>query len=56
MPGIAAPQFLSYFRVGSFPEAAKVARHLDRPSIRREQRKDDRRLRGTDAGRFGQAE
>ncbi len=53
---IAAAQFLAQLWIGAIPEAAQIARHLDGPAVRREQRQHHRLFSAADARRFRQPE
>ena len=53
---VAAAQLLPHLRIRAIPEAAQIARELDRPAVRREQREDDGFALTADARRLGQAE
>src|SRR4051812_22639935 len=63
-PGIVGPGVLRItsaklfpnLGIGAIPEAPEVARHLDRPSVRRQQREPDRFLAYPDSGGVGKAE
>ena len=52
---IAASQLLPHLGIGPIPEAFQVARHLDRTSVRREQRQENRLTPRADPRRLGQA-
>src|SRR5207302_7112364 len=56
MAGVARAEFFAHFLVRAVPEAAEVARDLDRASVGREQLEGDRHLARPDARRFGEAE
>src|SRR2546429_8057432 len=56
MAGVTRAELFAHFLVRAVPEAAEVARDLDRPAVRREQLERDRHLARANSRRFGEAE
>src|SRR2546425_10079417 len=53
---VTAAQLLSHLRICSIPEAAQIARELNRAAVRREEREQHRLASRTDAWRLAETE